>query len=89
MTWLQQYAYVRQGASGLQPVSRGLSSPACTVILKPRRGVKYNPRVFSLHVSHWFLHQLQQNAFLMELQTDQLPLRYTDFKRMYSIVPPH
>jgi type I restriction enzyme S subunit len=75
----------RQGASGYSNF-KGIVSPACTV-LKPRKGVKYNPRYFHyMFRTGFYKNYAERNAY--GIADGQMPLRYVDFKRMYSIVPP-
>ncbi len=75
----------RQGASGYSNY-KGIVSPACTV-LKPRKGVKFNPRYFHyMFRSGFYKNYAERYAY--GIADGQMPLRYTDFKRMYSIVPP-
>jgi len=72
-----------QGALGYSEY-QGISSPAY-VILKPK--MKINARYF-----HYLLRTVfytnYSKRFSYGIVDDQLSLRYTDFKRMYSIVPP-
>ena len=75
----------RQGASGYSNY-KGIVSPACTV-LKPRKGVKYNPRYFHYMFRTGFYKNYAER-YAYGIADGQMPLRYTDFKRMYSIVPP-
>jgi type I restriction enzyme, S subunit len=75
----------RQGASGYSNY-KGIVSPACTV-LKPKKGAKYNPRYFY----YMFRTEFYKNyveRFAYGIADGQIPLRYVDFKRMYSILPP-
>lgn len=73
----------RQGASGCSPF-RGLVSNACEV-LKPK--VRINPMYFHYQFrSSFYLNYV--NRFSYGIADGQKPLRYQDFKRMYSIVPP-
>lgn len=75
----------RQGASGYSNY-KGIVSPACTV-LKPRKGVKFNPRYFHyMFRSGFYKNYAERYAY--GIADGQMPLRYVDFKRMYSIVPP-
>lgn len=75
----------RQGASGYS-IYKGIVSPACTV-LKPKRGVEINPRFFYyLFRTGFFKNYVERFAY--GIADGQIPLRYVDFKRMYSIVPP-
>ena len=75
----------RQGASGYSNY-KGIVSPACTV-LKPRKGVKYNPRFFHYMFRTGFYKNYAER-YAYGIADGQMPLRYFDFKRMYSIVPP-
>ncbi len=63
---------------------QGISSPAY-IILKPTR--KINPRYFHYMFRSPFYTNYSKR-FSYGIVDDQLSLRYTDFKRMYSIVPP-
>ena len=75
----------RQGASGYSNY-KGIVSPACTV-LKPRKGIKYNPRYFHYMFRTGFYKNYAER-YAYGIADGQMPLRYCDFKRMYSIVPP-
>jgi len=75
----------RQGASGYSNY-KGIVSPACTVI-KPRKGIKYNPRYFHYMFRTGFYKNYAER-YAYGIADGQMPLRYFDFKRMYSIVPP-
>jgi type I restriction enzyme S subunit len=75
----------RQGASGYSNY-KGIVSPACTV-LKPRKGIKYNPRYFHYMFRTGFYKNYAER-YAYGIADGQMPLRYVDFKRMYSIVPP-
>jgi type I restriction enzyme S subunit len=72
-----------QGALGYSEY-QGISSPAY-VILKPK--MKINPRYFHYMFRTTFYTNYSKR-FSYGIVDDQLSLRYTDFKRMYSIVPP-
>lgn len=72
-----------QGALGYSDY-QGISSPAY-VILKPK--MKINPRYFHYMFRTTFYTNYSKR-FSYGIVDDQLSLRYTDFKRMYSIVPP-
>jgi type I restriction enzyme S subunit len=72
-----------QGALGYSNY-QGISSPAY-VILKPK--LKINPRYFHYMFRSSFYTNYSKR-FSYGIVDDQLSLRYTDFKRMYSIVPP-
>ena len=72
-----------QGALGYSDY-QGISSPAY-VILKPR--LKINPRYFH-YMFRTSFYTNYSKRFSYGIVDDQLSLRYTDFKRMYSIVPP-
>jgi len=75
----------RQGASGYS-IYKGIVSPACTV-LKPKRGVEINPRFF-YYLFRTGFYKNYVERFAYGIADGQIPLRYVDFKRMYSIVPP-
>jgi type I restriction enzyme S subunit len=75
----------RQGASGYSNY-KGIVSPACTV-LKPQKGAKYNPRYFHYMFRTGFYKNYAER-YAYGIADGQMPLRYFDFKRMYSIVPP-
>lgn len=75
----------RQGASGYS-IYKGIVSPACTV-LKPKKGVELNPRFFYYMFRTGFFKNYVER-FAYGIADGQIPLRYVDFKRMYSIVPP-
>jgi len=75
----------RQGASGYS-IFKGIVSPACTV-LKPRKGIKYNPRYFH-YMFRTVFYKNYAERYAYGIADGQMPLRYFDFKRMYSIVPP-
>lgn len=75
----------RQGASGYSNY-KGIVSPACTV-LKPRKGIKYNPRYFHYMFRTGFYKNYAER-YAYGIADGQMPLRYVDFKRMYSIAPP-
>jgi type I restriction enzyme S subunit len=72
-----------QGALGYSDY-QGISSPAY-VILKPK--MKISPRFFHYMFRSNFYTNYSKR-FSYGIVDDQLSLRYTDFKRMYSIVPP-
>lgn len=72
-----------QGALGYSDY-QGISSPAY-VILKPK--MKINPRYFH-YMFRTSFYTNYSKRFSFGIVDDQLSLRYTDFKRMYSIVPP-
>jgi type I restriction enzyme S subunit len=72
-----------QGALGYSDYL-GISSPAY-VILKPK--MKINPRYFH-YMFRTSFYTNYSKRFSYGIVDDQLSLRYTDFKRMYSIVPP-
>jgi type I restriction enzyme S subunit len=75
----------RQGASGYSNY-KGIVSPACTV-LKPRKGIKLNSRYYYYMFRTGFYKNYAER-YAYGIADGQMPLRYTDFKRMYSIVPP-
>ena len=72
-----------QGALGYSEY-QGISSPAY-VILKPK--IKINPGYFH-YIFRTGFYTNYSKRFSYGIVDDQLSLRYTDFKRMYSIVPP-
>jgi type I restriction enzyme S subunit len=72
-----------QGALGYSDY-QGISSPAY-VILKPK--MEINPRYFH-YMFRISFYTNYSKRFSYGIVDDQLSLRYTDFKRMYSIVPP-
>jgi type I restriction enzyme S subunit len=75
----------RQGASGYSNY-KGIVSPACTV-LKPRKVVKLNSRYYYyMFRSGFYKNYAERYAY--GIADGQMPLRYCDFKRMYSIIPP-
>lgn len=75
----------RQGASGYSNF-KGIVSPACTV-LKPRKNIKINQKFFHyLFRTEFYKNYVER--FSYGIADGQIPLRYSDFKRMYSIVPP-
>ncbi|WP_017416243.1 restriction endonuclease subunit S [Clostridium tunisiense] len=72
-----------QGAVGFSKY-RGIVSPAY-VVLKPK--VKINPEYYHyLFRTNYYSNYAKR--FSYGLCDDQLNLRYSDFKRMYSIMPP-
>jgi type I restriction enzyme S subunit len=75
----------RQGASGYSDY-KGIVSPACTV-LKPQKNIKINSR-FYFYMFRTRFYKNYVERFAYGIADGQMPLRYTDFKRMYSIVPP-
>lgn len=75
----------RQGASGYSNY-KGIVSPACTV-LKPRKGVKFNSRYYHYMFRTGFYKNYAER-YAYGIADGQMPLRYFDFKRMYSILPP-
>jgi type I restriction enzyme S subunit len=75
----------RQGASGYSNF-KGIVSPACTV-LRPRKSVKINQKFFHyLFRTEFYKNYVER--FSYGIADGQIPLRYSDFKRMYSIFPP-
>jgi len=72
-----------QGALGYSNY-QGISSPAY-VILNPK--MKINPKYFHYMFRSGFYTNYSKR-FSYGIVDDQLSLRYTHFKRMYSIVPP-
>lgn len=75
----------RQGAVGYSTM-RGIVSPAC-VILKVKKNVEINPRFFYYQFKTEFYKNYAER-FSYGIADGQIPLRYKDFKRMYSIYPP-
>ncbi len=75
----------RQGSSGYS-VYKGIVSPACTV-LRPKKGIEINPRFFYYMFRTGFYKNYVER-FAYGIADGQIPLRYLDFKRMYSFVPP-
>ncbi len=75
----------RQGASGYS-VYKGIVSPACTV-LRAKKGTEINPRYF-YYVFRTGFYKNYVERFAYGIADGQIPLRYGDFKRMYTIVPP-
>lgn len=75
----------RQGSVGISEL-RGIVSPACT-ILKPQKDIILNPRYFYYQFKTEFYKNYAER-FSYGIADGQIPLRYKDFKRMYSIVPP-
>lgn len=75
----------RQGASGYSNY-KGIVSPACTV-LKSRKGIKLNAR-FYYYMFRTGFYKNYAERYAYGIADGQMPLRYFDFKRMYSIVPP-
>lgn len=75
----------RQGASGYS-IYKGIVSPACTV-LRAKKGTKINPRFFYyMFRTGFYKNYVERYAY--GIADGQIPLRYVDFKRMYSIAPP-
>jgi len=72
-----------QGALGYSSY-RGITSPAY-VVLKPK--MEINQRFFH-YMFRTSFYTNYSKRFSYGIVDDQLSLRYTDFKRMYSIVPP-
>ncbi|WP_445957295.1 restriction endonuclease subunit S [Yeosuana sp.] len=75
----------RQGAVGYSTM-RGIVSPAC-VILKVKKNVEINPRFFYYQFKTEFYKNYAER-YSYGIADGQIPLRYKDFKRMYSIFPP-
>lgn len=75
----------RQGASGHSNY-KGIVSPACTV-LKPQKGVKFNSRYYHYMFRTGFYKNYAER-YAYGIADGQMPLRYFDFKRMYSILAP-
>ncbi len=75
----------RQGAVGYSTM-RGIVSPAC-VILKVKKNVEINPRFFYYQFKTEFYKNYAE-MYSYGIADGQIPLRYKDFKRMYSIFPP-
>lgn len=75
----------RQGASGYSNF-KGIVSPACTV-LKSKKNIKINQKYFHyLFRTEFYKNYVER--FSYGIADGQIPLRYSDFKRMYSIFPP-
>ena len=75
----------RQGASGYSNY-KGIVSPACTV-LKSLNSCELNKRFyFYLFRTSYYKNYIERYSY--GIADGQIPLRYLDFKRMYSIVPP-
>jgi len=73
----------RQGASGYSTY-KGIVSPACTV-LRPKAEI--NQRYYHyLFRTGFYKNYIER--FSYGIADGQIPLRYVDFKRMYSIFPP-
>lgn len=72
-----------QGALGYSEF-QGITSPAY-VVLKPKTEI--NPRFFH-YMFRTAFYTNYSKRFSYGIVDDQLSLRYVDFKRMYSIVPP-
>jgi type I restriction enzyme S subunit len=75
----------RQGASGYS-IHKGIVSPACT-ILRPKKNIDINQRYFYYMFRTGFYKNYVER-FAYGIADGQIPLRYVDFKRMYSILPP-
>lgn len=75
----------RQGASGYS-FYKGIVSPACTV-LRPKKGTEINPPYF-FYMFRTGFYKNYIERFAYGIADGQIPLRYLDFKRMYTIVPP-
>jgi type I restriction enzyme S subunit len=75
----------RQGSVGYS-IMKGIVSPACT-ILKRKKNSEINPRFFYYQFKTEFYKNYAER-FSYGIADGQIPLRYKDFKRMYSIVPP-
>ena len=73
----------RQGASGYSNY-KGIVSSACTV-LKPK--IEINPKFYHYHFRLGFYRDYAKR-YCYGIADGQFPLRFNDFKRMYSIVPP-
>lgn len=75
----------RQGACGYSNYT-GIVSPACTV-LKPKKVVQINQRFFHyMFRTGFYKNYVERYAY--GIADGQMPLRFFDFKRMYTIVPP-
>ena len=72
-----------QGALGFSQYT-GIASPAY-VVLKPKMTI--NPKFFH-YMFRSIFYTNYSKRFSYGIVDDQLSLRYVDFKRMYSIVPP-
>lgn len=75
----------RQGSVGFSSL-KGIVSPACT-ILRTKKGAKINQRFFYYQFKTEFYKNYVER-YSYGIADGQIPLRYKDFKRMYSIVPP-
>jgi type I restriction enzyme S subunit len=75
----------RQGASGYSNF-KGIVSPACTV-LRTRKNVTINSRFYH-YMFRTSFYKNYAERYAYGIADGQMPLRYTDFKRMYSILPP-
>ena len=75
----------RQGASGYSNY-KGIVSPACTV-LRPKKDIKINSH-FYYYMFRTGFYKNYVERFAYGIADGQIPLRYIDFKRMYSIFPP-
>lgn len=75
----------RQGSVGYSNL-RGIVSPACT-ILKSKRNLKINMKFFYYQFKTEFYKNYAER-FSYGIADGQIPLRYKEFKRMKTIVPP-
>ncbi len=75
----------RQGSCGVSNLN-GIVSPACTV-LRPREPKQINLKFYYYLFKTQFYKEYIE-CFSYGIADGQIPLRYVDFKRMYSLVPP-
>jgi len=75
----------RQGASGYSNY-KGIVSPACTVLKSLNSGELNKRFYFYLFRTSYYKNYIERYSY--GIADGQIPLRYLDFKRMYSIVPP-
>lgn len=75
----------RQGSVGYSTM-KGIVSPACT-ILKPKKNIDLNMKFFYYQFKTEFYKNYAER-FSYGIADGQIPLRYKDFKRMKTIVPP-
>lgn len=75
----------RQGSVGFSDL-KGIVSPACT-ILKPKRNLEINMKFFYYQFKTEFYKNYAER-FSYGIADGQIPLRYREFKRMNTIVPP-
>lgn len=75
----------RQGSVGFSDL-KGIVSPACT-ILKPKKNIEINMKFFYYQFKTEFYKNYAER-FSYGIADGQIPLRYREFKRMGTIVPP-